>query len=105
MSPEVKKALHDGTPLVALESTIVSHGMPFPQNYEMATQVEEIVRKHGACPATIAIMDGDICVGLSEKQLHTLASLGSKATKCSTRDIAAIVASKKTGATTVSSTM
>ncbi|KAF0694225.1 Aste57867_14884 [Aphanomyces stellatus] len=105
ISPEVKDALRVGKPLVALESTIISHGMPFPQNYEMATEVEEIVRKNGACPATIAILNGEICVGLSPSQLHTLATCGPDATKCSTRDIAAVVARKGTGATTVSSTM
>ncbi|EQC25394.1 hypothetical protein SDRG_16721 [Saprolegnia diclina VS20] len=105
MSPEVEAALRDGKPIVALESTIISHGMPFPQNFEMATKVEAIVRENGACPATIAILDGEICVGLADSQLHTLASLGAKATKCSTRDIASVVASNGTGATTVSSTM
>ncbi|OQR87345.1 indigoidine synthase A family protein [Achlya hypogyna] len=105
LSPEVQAAARDGKPIVALESTIISHGMPFPQNLEMATKVEAIVRENGACPATIAILDGEVCVGLAESQLHTLASLGAKATKCSTRDIAAVVASRGTGATTVSSTM
>ncbi|ETV78268.1 hypothetical protein, variant 1 [Aphanomyces astaci] len=105
ISPAVKEALRIGTPLVALESTIISHGMPFPQNYTMATEVEALIREHGACPATIAILDGEICVGLSTEQLHTLASFGSQATKCSTRDIAAVVARRGTGATTVSSTM
>ncbi|RHY18976.1 hypothetical protein DYB25_010725, partial [Aphanomyces astaci] len=74
ISPAVKEALRIGTPLVALESTIISHGMPFPQNYTMATEVEALIREHGACPATIAILDGEICVGLSTEQLHTLAS-------------------------------
>ncbi|KAF0775369.1 hypothetical protein AaE_000930, partial [Aphanomyces astaci] len=105
ISPAVKEALRIGTPLVALESTIISHGMPFPQNYTMATEVEALIREYGACPATIAILDGEICVGLSTEQLHTLASFGSQATKCSTRDVAAVVARRDTGATTVSSTM
>ncbi|KAH9097638.1 hypothetical protein Ae201684P_001114 [Aphanomyces euteiches] len=105
ISPEVKNALRTGKPLVALESTIISHGMPFPQNYTMATEVEALVREHGACPATIAILDGEVCVGLSDEQLQTLASAGSRATKCSTRDIPAVVAKKGIGATTVSSTM
>ncbi|RHZ28985.1 hypothetical protein DYB37_008132 [Aphanomyces astaci] len=104
ISPAVKEALRIGTPLVALESTIISHGMPFPQNYTMATEVEALIREHGACPATIAILDGEICVGLSTEQLHTLASFGSQATKCSTRDIAAVVARRGTGATTLSRT-
>ncbi|RHY82176.1 hypothetical protein DYB31_012210, partial [Aphanomyces astaci] len=73
ISPAVKEALRVGTPLVALESTIISHGMPFPQNYTMATEVEALIREYGAFPATIAILDGEICVGLSTEQLHTLA--------------------------------
>ncbi|OQR94644.1 thioredoxin reductase 1 [Thraustotheca clavata] len=105
LSAEVHAALHENKPIVALESTIISHGMPFPQNYDMAVKVESLVRQNGAVPATIAILNGKICVGLGQEDLHTLASLGAKATKCSTRDIAAVVAAKGTGATTVSSTM
>ncbi|ETV98439.1 hypothetical protein, variant [Aphanomyces invadans] len=105
ISREVQDALRVGTPVVALESTIVSHGMPYPQNFTMATEVEALIRQHGACPATIAILNGEICVGLSEEQLHSLASFGTQATKCSTRDIAAVIARRGTGATTVSSTM
>jgi len=71
----------------------------------MATEVEQIVRNYGACPATIAIINGEISVGLSKEQLYHLANVGSNAKKCSTRDIPAIVAARATGATTVSSTM
>ncbi|CEG44687.1 indigoidine synthase a family [Plasmopara halstedii] len=108
LSEEVSEALYGRVkkPVVALESTIISHGMPFPQNLHMAKHVEEIVRSHGACPATICIADGKLKVGLTEKDLVRLAELGVKAKKCSTRDIAAAVTEKKmVGATTVSSTM
>src|SRR6478735_6313496 len=74
LHPDVLDALDDGTPLVALESTIISHGMPFPQNVEMATEVEQLVRAEGAVPATIAVIDGRPCIGLDEAQLHQLAA-------------------------------
>ncbi|RLN94311.1 hypothetical protein BBJ28_00003835 [Nothophytophthora sp. Chile5] len=108
LSEEVAEALYGRLkkPVVALESTIISHGMPFPQNLEMATHVEDIVRAHGACPATICIADGSLKVGLSKEDLNQLAELGAAAKKCSTRDIAAAVTDKSVvGATTVSSTM
>lgn len=108
LSEEVAEALYGRAkrPVVALESTIISHGMPFPQNLQMAQHVEEIVRAHGACPATICIAEGALKVGLGEKDLAQLAELGAGAKKCSTRDIAATVTDKKVvGATTVSSTM
>ncbi|KAI9995929.1 hypothetical protein PInf_013107 [Phytophthora infestans] len=108
LSEEVSEALYGRAkrPVVALESTIISHGMPFPQNLHMAKHVEEIVRSHGACPATICIADGALKVGLAEQDLMQLAELGAGAKKCSTRDIAAAVTDKKVvGATTVSSTM
>lgn len=108
LSEEVSEALYGRVkkPVVALESTIISHGMPFPQNLEMATHVEEIVRSHGACPATVCIADGALKVGLAEQDLAQLAELGPGAKKCSTRDIAAAVTDKEVvGATTVSSTM
>ncbi|ETL86923.1 hypothetical protein, variant 1 [Phytophthora nicotianae] len=108
LSEEVSEALYGRVkkPVVALESTIISHGMPFPQNLEMAKHVEEIVRSHGACPATVCIADGSLKVGLAEQDLTQLAELGAGAKKCSTRDIAAAVTDKKVvGATTVSSTM
>ncbi|KAE9051473.1 hypothetical protein PR003_g6401 [Phytophthora rubi] len=108
LSEEVAEALYGRAkrPVVALESTIISHGMPFPQNLQMAQHVEELVRAHGACPATICIADGALKVGLGEQDLTQLAELGPGAKKCSTRDIAAAVTDKKVvGATTVSSTM
>lgn len=107
LSEEVREALFGATrkPVVALESTIISHGMPYPQNVAMATNVENIVRAEGACPATICIADGELKVGLSEADLQRLGEMGSAAKKCSTRDIAAAVTDKIVGATTVSSTM
>ena len=103
-SAEVKKALREKKPIVALESTIISHGMPYPQNVEMAKKCEQIVRDNGAVPATIAIMDGKIKVGLSEADLTTLATAKDVA-KVSRRDLAHIIASGKIGATTVATTM
>ncbi|POM59066.1 Indigoidine synthase A family protein [Phytophthora palmivora] len=108
LSEEVSEALYGRVkkPVVALESTIISHGMPFPQNLQMAKHVEELVRAHGACPATVCIADGALKVGLAEQDLTQLAELGAGAKKCSTRDIAAAITDKKVvGATTVSSTM
>ena len=74
VSPEVAKALREGAPVVALESTIIAHGMPYPQNLETAQAVEAVVREHGAVPATCAILEGRCCVGLSHVQLQRLAS-------------------------------
>ncbi len=74
VSPEVQKALRMGEPVVALESTIISHGMPFPQNLETAKEVEAVVRAHGAIPATVAIIEGVPHIGLTEQQLHLIAS-------------------------------
>ncbi|XP_019176810.1 PREDICTED: uncharacterized protein LOC109172091 [Ipomoea nil] len=105
ISPKVSEALAHGRPVVALESTIISHGMPYPQNLETAKQVEEIVSSNGAEPATIAILDGIPCIGLSMEELERLAILGSKARKTARRDIAHVVATKGNGATTVSATM
>lgn len=105
ISPEVSEALSTRKPIVALESTIIAHGMPYPQNVETALAVENIVRKNGAIPATIAIMDGKLCAGLSEKEIRKLGKLGQKVVKVSRRDIPFIVAKKITGATTVASTM
>ncbi len=102
--PEVAQALADGRPVVALESTIISHGMPFPQNVEMATEVEGIVRANGAVPATIAVLDGVCQVGLSPEQLHHLATVGD-VVKATTRDLPWLVAARRTGATTVAATM
>ena len=89
-----------GKAIVALESTIISHGMPYPQNVEMAREVEQIIRDNGAVPATIAIMDGKIKIGLSEEELETLGT-SKNARKTSRRDLAYVVASKEIGATTV----
>ena len=101
---EVKDALENNIPIVALESTIISHGMPYPQNVEMAKKVEKIIRAEGAVPATIAIMNGKIKIGLTNEDLETLASAEYVA-KVSRRDVAKIVANKSLGATTVASTM
>lgn len=105
IAPDVAEALSRGNAVVALESTIISHGMPYPQNLETAKEVETIVRDNGAVPATIAILDGVPCIGLSAHQLERLATLGTKAHKTARRDIAQIVASRGNGATTVSATM
>ncbi|MES3695733.1 pseudouridine-5'-phosphate glycosidase [Mammaliicoccus sciuri] len=103
-SEEVEKAKEEGKAIVALEFTIISHGMPYPQNVEMAQKVEQIVRDNGGVPATIAIIDGKIKIGLSEDELELLAS-AENVSKVSRRDIAEILATKKIGATTVASTM
>ncbi|MDO8364501.1 MAG: pseudouridine-5'-phosphate glycosidase, partial [Actinomycetota bacterium] len=93
-----------GTPVVALESTIISHGMPYPQNVEMAAEVEGIVRHNGATPATIAVLDGQCCVGLSPAQLERLGT-EQGVYKATTRDLPWLVATRATGATTVAATM
>ena len=103
--PEVQKALDSNRPVVALESTIISHGMPYPQNYETAKLVEDEVRKNGAVPATIALMNGKIKIGLSDDEIRFLAKEGTKVTKTSRRDIPYILSKKMIGATTVSATM
>ena len=104
-SLEVQHALANGRPLVALESTIISHGMPYPQNVATALQVEAQVRAHGAVPATIAIVDGRLKTGLSATEIENLGKRGRDAIKVSRRDIPFIVAAGQTGATTVASTM
>ncbi|KAL0479044.1 pseudouridine synthase/ kinase [Acrasis kona] len=104
-SKQVKHALDNNLPVVALESTIISHGMPFPQNVETAVLVEEQIKKYGATPATIAILDGIIHIGLDKEQLTHLGKLGKKCIKTSRRDIAVVCANKQNGATTVSGTM
>lgn len=103
-SPAVAEALADGRPVVALESTIITHGMPWPQNLEVARQVEETVRAHGAEPATIAVIDGCLHVGLTDDQLEALAQARGVA-KLSRADMAVCMAQGKTGATTVAATM
>jgi pseudouridine-5'-phosphate glycosidase len=103
-SPEVEAARAAGKPIVALESTIISHGMPYPQNVQTAREVEGVIRDAGAVPATIAIIDGRICVGLSSEQLELLGQ-SKDAMKVSRRDLAYVLATKKLGATTVAATM
>ncbi|GAB1380191.1 pseudouridine-5'-phosphate glycosidase [Pararhodobacter aggregans] len=103
-SPEVAEARAKGLPLVALESTIISHGMPFPQNVETARAVEAAVREAGAVPATIAVLDGQIFVGLTDAQLDTLGQ-AQDVMKLSRADLAVCVATGRTGATTVAATM
>ncbi|CAA0805834.1 indigoidine synthase A family protein [Striga hermonthica] len=105
ISPQVSEALSLGKAVVALESTIISHGMPYPQNLQTAKEVEAIVRENGAVPATVAILDGIPCIGLSVEELERLAILGRKARKTARRDIAHVVATQGNGATTVSATM
>jgi pseudouridine-5'-phosphate glycosidase len=104
VTDEVTAALADGTPVVALESTIISHGMPYPQNVAMAVEVEGIIREHGAVPATIAVLDGRPKIGLSPDDLELLASHGD-VTKVSVRDLPFVVARGAHGATTVAATM
>lgn len=104
INPEVAKALEEGRAVVALESTIISHGMPYPMNVETALKVEEIVRKNGAVPATIAILNGRLKVGLTRDEIEVLGS-GKNIIKTSRRDIPFIIANKADGATTVASTM
>lgn len=103
-SPEVQEAMEQNKPVVVLESTIISHGMPYPQNVEMAKETEQIIRDNGAVPATIAVMDGELKVGLTDEDLETLAT-AENVTKVSRRDLAKVVAEKSIGATTVATTM
>jgi pseudouridylate synthase len=105
VSDEVGAALAEGRPVVALESTIITHGMPFPQNLEMARDVEADIRAEGAIPATIAIMDGKLKVGVSGADLDRLAQEGHAAAKASRRDVAALLASGTMAGTTVATTM
>ena len=105
LTPDVKAALKKGRPVVALESTIIAHGMPYPQNFEMALKVERIIIEQGATPTTIAIIEGELRGGLSNAELETFAKNGPKVAKVSTRDIPFIVARGLSGATTVASTM
>jgi pseudouridine-5'-phosphate glycosidase len=102
-SPEVTEALKSGKPLVALESTIISHGLPRPSNLTVAREVEEIVRSRGAVPATIAVLDGVVHIGLTDDQLVDIANRDDIA-KASSRDLAIIAASGKSAATTVAAT-
>ncbi|WP_213421352.1 pseudouridine-5'-phosphate glycosidase [Bhargavaea massiliensis] len=103
-SKEVKEAIEAGKPIVALESTIISHGMPYPQNVQTAREVEQIVRDGGAVPATMALIDGKIKVGLSDDELEMFGNADNVA-KASRRDIGYLLATKQLGATTVAATM
>ena len=105
ISEEVKKALDEKKPIVALESTIISHGMPYPKNVETALRVEEEVRKNGAVPATIAIIGGRLKAGLTKDEIEYFGKKGTLITKASRRDIPALIARKEDGATTVAATM
>lgn len=105
ISKEVSEAFNKNMPVVALESTIISHGMPYPKNLDVAHMCEEEIRKGGATPATIAIINGKIKIGLNDTDLETLAKLGRKVEKVSRRDIPYVIAQAKCGATTVSATM
>ena len=105
ISPEVQKALEDNTPIVALESTIISHGMPYPKNVETALKAQQVVRENGAVPATIAIINGKLKVGLTDAEIDYFGKKGREIAKVSRRDIPYIVATKQDGATTVSATM
>jgi pseudouridine-5'-phosphate glycosidase len=105
ITTDVSAALARGKPVVALESTIIAHGMPYPANFEMAQEVEAIIREAGAVPATIAIIGGAIKVGLTTSELKKFAVDGPKIMKVSTRDLPYVIAKKLDGATTVASTM
>lgn len=105
INPEVAAAIAAGKPVVALESTIISHGMPYPQNVETALKVEQIIRDNGAIPATIAILKGRLKVGMTHEEIEYLGKAGLDVIKTSRRDIPFIVAKQIDGATTVASTM
>jgi len=105
LSREVKEALAENKPVVALESTIISHGMPYPKNVETALQVEQVIRNNGAVPATIAIIKGELRVGLEKEEIEYLGKKGLEVIKCSRRDLPIVVARKLDGATTVATTM
>ena len=105
ISPAVQKALDEGRPVIALESTIISHGMPYPQNLETARMCEAEARKYGVEPATVAVIHGQLCAGLTDEELEYLARTGPKVTKASRRDLPILVARKADGATTVAATM
>lgn len=105
ISPEVKEALEQGKPVVALESTIISHGMPYPQNVETALSVEQVIRDTGAVPATTAIIGGRLKAGLRKEEIEHLGKKGLEVTKVSRRDIPVIVSRGMDGASTVATTM
>ena len=103
--PEVAEAIRSGKPVVALESTIISHGMPYPQNVETALKVEQIIRDHGAVPATIAVIGGRLKAGLSPEEIEYFGKKGRAIAKASRRDLAVLCARGEDGATTVTTTM
>lgn len=105
ISPEVQQALQSGRPVVALESTIISHGMPYPQNVETAMRVEQTIRDYGAVPATIAVIGGQLTAGCTPDQIEHLGRKGTEVTKASRRDLPVLVARREDGATTVTTTM
>ncbi|MCB9301824.1 MAG: pseudouridine-5'-phosphate glycosidase [Lewinellaceae bacterium] len=105
LSPEVQAALKEDSPVVALESTIISHGMPYPKNVETALEVEREVKAHGAVPATIAILGGRLKAGLSEAEINYMGKQGSMVQKASRRDLPVLLARGLDGATTVAATM
>ena len=105
VAPEVAAAIAAGKPVVALESTIISHGMPYPQNVETALKVEQIIRDNGAVPATIAIIGGRLKAGCSKEEIEHLGKAGTKVAKASRRDLPVLVARGEDGATTVTTTM
>ena len=105
ISAEVQQALKDGKPVVALESTIISHGMPYPQNVETALRVEQTIRENGAVPATIAIIGGKLKAGCTPEEIEYLGKKGHAVTKASRRDLPVLIARGEDGATTVTTTM
>ena len=105
VSEEVEKALKENKPVIALESTIISHGMPYPQNVETAMKVESIIREHGCIPATVGIVDGVGVVGLSPEEIEEMGKRGQSIPKVSRRDLPIVIAEKSWGATTVATTM
>ena len=105
IKPEVAQALAEGKPVVALESTIISHGMPYPQNVQTALEVERVVRENGAVPATIAIIGGRLKAGLTEEEIEYFGKKGQLIAKASRRDLAVLCARGQDGATTVTTTM
>lgn len=105
ISDQVKAALDSKQPVIALESTIISHGMPYPQNVETALACEAFAREHGAQPATIAVIGGKLCAGLTRDQIEYLGKTGTAMRKASRRDLPYLIATKQDGATTVAATM
>ena len=105
IAPEVREALENNRPVVALESTIISHGMPYPKNVETALAVEQIIRDNGAVPATIAILGGKLKCGLSKEEIEYLGKKGAEIVKTSRRDVPVVLSRKIDGATTVATTM